>query len=742
MKKRRFLLKIKIIVFFITMFICFRAFTQNYDVDSLQQFINSSKEDTLKINSQLILSKTYLADFNYLKEVKIILDSALKLSQKLNFEKGIGYSYLYYGHYYWRKVDYPSAIEYLSKSLTVFEKINNKTGIALANMGVGYIYYLEGKYEKAIPLLLLSAKLQEELKDKIAMFLVYNNIGLVYSSKGKYPEAMTFFLKALKLKEEAKDKVGMYKTLNNIGLLYEQQEKMDIALNYYLKALVLEDQVKDKLSAAITRNNIGRIFCNLKLYAASLKHHLIALQLTKETGDKQEQGTSYTNLGIVYIEQNRYQDALFNQLKALKITEEVNDKEGFIITCEAIGNTYEKVKNYEKAAEYYTKSLGAAKEINYKEGIKNSYKSLSKIYTKTRNYEKALDCTNLYYAEKDSILNKEVLNQIAELNTKYETEKKIKEIQLLTKDQELNEKKMHEQRIVRLALIIGLALVIILLFSVYKRYRDKKRANQFLKKQKQEIEKQNTLITDSIDFAKSIQEALLPSDLTIKKLLPESFIFFKPKDIVSGDFYWVKEKNNKIVCIVADCTGHGVPGAFMSLLGINMLDNITNRIIPEPANILTLLNEEIINILSQQNTLINTLTHGMDIAILIIDKTNMKAQYAGAHNSLYQVRNNNFMEIKADKMAVGTNTKNQRFFTNHVFDINKGDVFYLFTDGFADQMGGVDKKKFFYAPFKELLLKIHSLSMNEQKTILDDTITEWMGERKQMDDILIMGIKI
>lgn len=292
-------------------------------------------------------------------------------------------------------------------------------------------------------------------------------------------------------------------------------------------------------------------------------------------------------------------------------------------------------------------------------------------------------------------------------------------------------------------MIIGLATLGILLFLVYQRYRFKQKANLLLEKQKKEITQQNTLITDSIDYAKNIQDAVLPTEKQVKDLLPQSFILFKPKAIVSGDFYWVVEKNNTIICIVADCTGHGVPGAFMSMLGINMLDNITNREETVAANILNVLNSEIVAKLSHSTLGDPSLKHGMEMSILVIDKINMQGQYAGAHNSLYFIRKGELAEIKADKVTIGSiNNTGKSLFTNHVFDIQKEDIFYLFTDGFPDQKGGPNKKKFYYAPFKELLFSIHHLNLNDQEVVLDKTITTWADGKEQIDDILLMGIRI
>jgi serine phosphatase RsbU (regulator of sigma subunit) len=288
-----------------------------------------------------------------------------------------------------------------------------------------------------------------------------------------------------------------------------------------------------------------------------------------------------------------------------------------------------------------------------------------------------------------------------------------------------------------------LALLIILSFTLYNRYRFKQKANLLLEKQKEEIQNKNVLITDSIDYAKTIQEAILPDAEKLNEFFPEHFILYKPKSIVSGDFYWIGKKDDKRICAVADCTGHGVPGAFMSILGFNMLENvISKKEHIEPGSMLTSLNQEIVSRLSKGKER-ETVKHGMDIAIISIDQKN-RLQYAGARNSLYLVRQGELTEIKADKMSTGivANDHHEIQYTTNLKELETGDMIYLFSDGFPDQKGEATKKKFYYQPFKDLLVSIHQLSMPEQKQSLDDTIVQWIGKGEQTDDILVMGIRV
>lgn len=272
------------------------------------------------------------------------------------------------------------------------------------------------------------------------------------------------------------------------------------------------------------------------------------------------------------------------------------------------------------------------------------------------------------------------------------------------------------------------------------------RQNIEINQQKIELENKNQNITDSIDAAKSIQDAVLPPESHFKQLFPESFILYMPKDIVSGDFYWTSEWDNKLLVAAADCTGHGVPGAFMSMLGHNLLDKIVKESnLTQPSVVLDRLNQEIISVL-HQNKDNSKVRSGMDIALLSIDKKKKLLQFAGAHNPLYLFRNKELIEIKADKLSIGNYALHvklgNRPFTNHEIPLEEGDVLYIFSDGFPDQIGGPERKKFFYQPFKDFLQSICTDNPEEQKRSLQERNLEWRRHYDQTDDILVLGLKI
>ena len=723
----------------------FYSNSQNQQLDSLQHLLKTvTDNDTLKINILNQISRTYLYDFNNVEKMRQYATQVIKLSQKINYKKGIANGYLYYGVYFNGQANYDYALAYYTKALKLFDQLKDTKSLGSCYINIGTIYGAKGNYQDALAFLKKGAEFKERVKDKKGLSIAFNNIGNMYSDQGKYAEAINYLTKSLKLKEEIRDKSGISISYNNIGLLYELQGKRDEAIAYHFKSLKLKEELDDKIGISVSYSNLATLYTAKKQYAEALRYNFLALKLKEELGEKQGIALCLSNIGIVYAEQKKIKEAIKYQSKALKLMEEMGYEKDIVTTSMALGTTYEQNRDFLQALEYYENALKKASDIDYRDGIKDAYGKISSVYKAVGNYQKALEFNNLYYQEKDSLFNKEVLKQVTEINTKYQTEKKEQEIELLTKDQQLKDKTLREQRVIRIALICGLGLFFILSFTLYNRYRFKQKANTLLEKQKKEIQEQNILITDSIDYAKTIQEAVFPSETLMRFFFPDSFVLYKPKSIVSGDFFQVIKKNNKIICTVADCTGHGIPGAFMSLLGFNMLENIIEKNDNmNPSAILTELNQKMVTTMSQDTNAETSVKHGMDASMIMIDKEIMELQFAGAHNSLYLVRDNKFSEIKADKVSVGSYKEGRPVtFSNHVLPIRSGDVFYLFSDGFPDQIGGPNRKKFYYPPFKDLLLSIHTANVEEQKEILDKTIMEWKGERDQTDDILVVGIRI
>ena len=306
----------------------------------------------------------------------------------------------------------------------------------------------------------------------------------------------------------------------------------------------------------------------------------------------------------------------------------------------------------------------------------------------------------------------------------------------------LQEDRISTQRTLIIVFIVLAVILLAFLFMIYRNYREKIKVNLI-------IRKKNKRITSSINYASRIQEAILLPDAEIKQLLPESFVYFEPRDTVSGDFYWVAEIDNKVVFAAIDCTGHGVPGAFMSMIGNTLLNQIVReRKIIQPAEILQNLHEEIMVALRQNPRDPMSNQDGMDMAICCLDRKKNELQYAGAMNPLYLVKGDEIQIINGDKRGIGggmmsRKMRKQKTFTNHVIQLEKGNCLYLFSDGYMAQFGGEEKQeKFNTERFSELLLRIQSMNMEAQKNEVNQTLRNWQGTADQVDDILLMGVRV
>jgi serine phosphatase RsbU (regulator of sigma subunit) len=369
--------------------------------------------------------------------------------------------------------------------------------------------------------------------------------------------------------------------------------------------------------------------------------------------------------------------------------------------------------------------------------IKQISELLYKEYKKTGQTVKALEMYELYIEMRDSLSRIENKEAAIKLDYQYKHEK----------EQALSAEREKRQKLISRVAGGGFVLVLLFAFLIFNRLRITRRQKRLIEGQKQEVEIQKGLveeknkdITDSIRYAENIQQALLPTEQSVQDILPDSFILFQPKDIVSGDFYWMQHHNGLVYLAVCDCTGHGVPGAFMSMIGSSLLDeSVVEKGITTPNEIFHEVRMGFINAL-KQNEEDESQKDGMDAALISWDKKNT-LQAAAALNPVLIIRNGEIRELKPDRQPVGYLTVKQEAFTHHEVQLEKGDSVYLFTDGYHDQFGGPNHKKFMMRNFKKLLLSIQDKTMNEQKTILEDTMKEWKGDTDQIDDILVMGVR-
>jgi len=564
----------------------------------------------------------------------------------------------------------------------------------------------------------------------------YFIMGWVKHYLGDYDVAQNYYVQAMKLQESIGDDKGLASTLTTMGIIAIRIGNIDKSLEYYQQALTIKEELKDSIGIGALLNNIAVVYYQLEDFDKAIAYMENALKIYEAIGSKQAQSTILYNLGGYYYDEGDREKGIRYIQEAHKATLETGDPYTIAMSYITLSSVKLDERNYKEALKLNNLALDYANKAAAKDQIMSVYETYSDIYSAMGNYHKAFEYQAQYILIKDSIFDSEKSQQITELAEKYESEKKQKEIELLNKEKEKQATITYEQNkrknTIIFSVIGGLVLVVIFSIFLFKRFRV---TNQ----QKIVIEEKQKEITDSITYAKRIQEAILPPEPIIKKLLPNSFFLYKPKDIVSGDFYWLEQKENKILFAAVDCTGHGVPGAFVSIVGHNGLTRAINEFgLTQPAQILNKLNELVEETLRQKD---NQVRDGMDISLCCIDFSNNQLQYAGANNPLYLVRNNEIIITKADKQPIGGTGENKTF-TNHSFEINKGDSIYIFSDGFADQFGGPKGKKYGYAQFRNFLLSIQNYSMSEQLNLMNEEFNNWKGELEQLDDVCLIGLKI
>jgi serine phosphatase RsbU (regulator of sigma subunit) len=609
---------------------------------------------------------------------------------------------------------YDTAYRYALVSKTIAQKINYQKGLAQAFNIIANICFYEGNYHKSLENNLESLKIREMLGDEKDIANSYNNIGNVYLRLKLYSEALKSHYKALEIRKKIKDSVNIGYSYNNIGNVYQQQKKFNEALKNHFAALQIKQ--KDNREILLSLNNIGIIYTEIGKYEAALKYHNDALKLAKEINSLENEEINLINLANTYLKLKKYKSAKAFALQGLKLAEGIGDAESIVDANMLLSIIYEQMGDFKKSLNYY-----------------HSYISI-----------------------RDSIYNDENVKNAVQTQLQFDFEKKD-----MAAKKEQEEKELRAQAESKkqkwILFLVSCILILVIVFAVitYRGYLQKQKANKIILIQKHEVEKQrnetaekNKDITSSIIYAQRIQQAILPAQDYIKKELPESFVMYKPKDIIGGDFYWISDALTKydekfIMVAVADCTGHGVPGALMSIIGNNYLrlcerEPTVNR----PSEALDFINAGISRTLRQEYSK-SSIQDGMDMVFVAIDYNKMMLHFAGAKNSIYIVREGLLTEYKGDRHPIGAFIgEGMKKFTNYTMPLQKGDSVYLFTDGFADQFGGPKGKKFRYEQFKKMLAANSLLTMEEQHQILVKTFDDWKGTNDQVDDVCVFGVRI
>lgn len=576
-----------------------------------------------------------------------------------------------------------------------------------------------------------------------------NNLGFLNLNKGKIEDALEYYFKSLRIRESIKDYAGMATSYNSIGSIYSNQGELEKAKSFFEKSLAMRKIIGKPKGIAYSLNNLGFLHEQKKDVLSARKYYLESRHYIEQTEDSSGIASVYNNIGWSYHQTQDYDSALYYYSKSNAIGENIGDKTIIAFALSNSGKVYYELKQYDKGIEYTQKALKIAKEQGFPETIRNASSILSEIYATKGDYKNAYEMHVLYKQMADSLRNQETEKKLLAEKMLYDFDKEKTLLEAENeKSQLLAEAKNKEKNIILLFSLLGGVSLIGFSWLLNKRLTISRKQNVIIEEQKLLLEEKNAIveeknkdITDSINYAKRIQDALLQNRNHVSKHLPEHFILFMPRDIVSGDFYWALEKNSYLYFAVADCTGHGVPGAFMSLLGITFLNEICkNDTIQTPAEILELLREKIIHQLNQ-NTDEKTSSDGMDIALCRLNLKTNELVFSGANNPCWIVEKGfyNLKELKGEKQPVGIHA-GQVPFSNQTVLLNKGDIVYLFSDGFADQFGGEKGKKLKSSLLKEKIKEASRLEAKEQKAFLKAFFIAWKGNLEQIDDVCLMGL--
>jgi serine phosphatase RsbU (regulator of sigma subunit) len=676
--------------------------------DSLVQALSAMKEDTFKVNSLNSLS------------------------------------------YQLFRTDADAAIRYGYESKSLSRKLGFRWGLAEAYKNTGLGYYMQGNYSDALINWEASLEIYTELGNEQRIANILSNMGSVYYTIGQHVEAIEYSLRALKLAERLGDTLRIGTLLLNMGAVYTDLNSLDSGLIYYARAVEIAESLGDNDMRGIATLNIGEAYLEKEAYDTALYYFEKALTILQSPVDI---AFCLTFIGNIYAEKEAYEQALIYLNDALKLAVEENaqrEKVGILVSLAII---YESLDQLDATFGYLKQAESIAEEIGLNEELSGIYEGLADNYAAHLDYRNAYKYLSLQNTIDNTIFRIESEDQARDLINTYQMEKKQAEIEILEQRSQIEQLISRRQK----AIILSVSLFGVLLLAVAFGLNNRM---SYIRKTNEKINAQNSLITDSITYAQRIQTATLPSRGLLAKVMPEHFILLKPKDIVSGDFYWVKEVQDSLVIVGADCTGHGVPGAFMSMLGITLLnDLIGNQCQDSPGKLLEQLRLKVKEMFLQEGET-DKQKDGMEMVIAILNRNKRELLFAGANNPLFLVRDrkhawderlekfaslanqkHQLYDLKGDSQPIGVHWEEKEFCT-HSISLKDHDSFYIFSDGYVDQFGGANRKRFKTLNFKRLILSVQDQSMEEQKRILEQNFEEWRGNMEQIDDVTVIGVRV
>lgn len=660
--------------------------------------------------------------------------------------------------------EFDKAEAILKQSIAKAKAVHDLNGLASCYYLYSSIYGDKGLYEESKKLLDQSIAIRQEIKDEFSLAACYSALGLTYAHLGNYMLGIEYIQKSITIREKNKDKRGLANSYLSLYKIYTDIGEADKAMESEFKSLEICKDINDLQCVSGRFTNLGELYQNKGDYKTALRYHFMALAISKQVNIRNRIADVHENIAENYNYTGHYDDALKHIDSCIAIRRQIGDEEGLVSATLVLSRINYNQHKMGSVIEHGTKALEAGSTLNLPYLLKDAHQVLSDAYEQTRNTEKSLYHYKQYIKLRDSLYNidktKEIVRKELEFNfskkqalQKLETAKKLAE----------TDAESRKQRMIIIFSALGLVVLSSLLLFAIWQYRLKIKSekklqylnsdlnlknyqlldkSQIIEAQHNTIHQKNKEITDSIRYAQKIQTAMMPLKHEFTEYFQESFVIFEPKDIISGDFFWITRRNEKIIFATGDCTGHGVPGGFMSMLGVSLLNEIINEHdLTEPALILSRLRKKVITALRQKG-LSGEQQDGMDMTICVLDPQALTLTYAAANHTLYIVKKGSLEEYKGDKQPVGIFGNELKPFKQYTVQLEKGDLVYTFTDGLADQFGGPKGKKFKYTQLKELILSVRNEPLTVQESSIYKSFTSWKGQLEQVDDVTIIGIRM
>lgn len=712
------------------------------NIKSIKQVPKAPVQDRLMAMAMLARNFSSLK----LDSAQLLVKQVKKESLKIKFSKGLRLAQAV-------ELDLGSTIQDYTKleksGLRLLHETCSKNEFLTASiieLAIGRMYFYKSNLDSAYRYFQVGFKHKIQAKDYYGLINSYNMLAVTSRARGDMNAAISLCFKGIRVAEKnnlTDTRIYGY-LLNTLATIYYSEENEKQCIVWLKKCLEVSHKTKDIEFESLVLGNIAISYSNLGELNKAIEYEKQALALAIRTNNKPGQLVAYEYLCSIYMNKKDYSQTKFYLDKYKSVIDQVDYVSPN--TAYEYHNTqseyYEAIGNYAKAFEIAQIQYKLAQEMGEIHALNRSTLVISELASKLNKFELAYEYYKKYITYKDSILNDENHSKLLAQDMKLKDEQNKAEQQRKKIEYQ---SELGKQRIIRNTVLVILLLMAGFAIQIFRSYRLKSRANKLLAEQNQIIEDKNALITESIEYAKTIQEALLTSNEYLTNVFPQYFVLNKPKDIVSGDFYWtyLDQKNNKVYWAVADCTGHGVPGAFMTMIGISLLNEIIiEKGIDQPAEILNQLREMVIKTLNKEADIDSEerMRNGMDMALCCFKRNESKLLYAGANNPLIMTRNGELSEYKADKQPIGLHRKISPFNQLEI-DIQSGDQIYLFSDGFPDQLNA-DNQRFKLAQLKKSLESFAHLPLTEQCNSLMDQHVQWKGDAEQIDDILILGVKL